>query len=138
MLCLPRRHVLMVLEREQVKNQFIAEGRTTHGCVRTAGFVTQPGIRTHRGVEIHSGKRDPHGIAVVVELYGMPPCPLANSPGKCTSHGTNEIQPCPQASCIKNMFGCGDSEAALSIGWIRRHVGVNAPLKTPHVTFEKG
>ena len=36
----------------------------------------------HRGVEIHSGKRDPHGTADVVELYGTPPCPLANSPGK--------------------------------------------------------
>ena len=118
-------------------NQFIAEGRTTHGCASTAGFETQPGIRIRRGVEFHSGKRGPHGIADVLELYGMPPCPLANSPGKYKSHGTNGIQPCSQASCIENMFGCGDSAAALTLGWVRRHVGVKAPLKTPYVTFER-
>ena len=131
-------HALMVLEREQVKIRFMAEERTTHGCVRTAGFVTQPGFRMHRGVEIHSGKRDPHGTADVVERCGMPPCPLENRPGNYKSHGTYEIQPCSRPSYIENMFGCGDSEAALSIGWFRRHVGVKAPLKTPCVTFEGG
>lgn len=105
----------MDLEREQVRNRFIAEGRTRHGWLRTAGFETQLGLRMHRRVEIRSGKRDSHGIEDVVELYGMPPCPLANSPGKYKSHDTNEIQPCSQASCIENMFGYGDSEAALTI-----------------------
>lgn len=128
----------MVLEREQVKNRFIAKGRTTHGCIRTTGFETQPGLRMHRGEEIHSGKREPHRTANVVELHGMPPCPLAICPGKYKSHGTNGIQPRSQTSCIENIFGCGDSEVALSIGWIRRHVGVKAPLKTPCVTFEEG
>ncbi len=128
----------MVLEREQVKNRFIAKGRTTHACVYTAGLETQPEIRTHRGKEIHSGMRDPHRMADVVEPYGMPPCPLVNSPEEYKSHCTNGIQPCSQASCIENMFACGDFEAALSIGRIRRHVGVKAPLNTPCVTFEGG
>ncbi len=92
----------------------------------------------HHGAESHSGKRDPHGTSDVAALHGMPPCPLGNNPGKCKSHGTNGIQPCSQASCIENMFGCGDAEAALSICRIRRHVGVKAPLKTPHVMFEGG
>ena len=47
----------------------------------------------HRLVEIQSGKRDPHGTVDVVELYCMPHCLLANSPGKYKSHGRHEIQP---------------------------------------------
>ena len=75
---------------------------------------------------------------LALELYGMPPCLLANSPWKYKSHGTNDIQPRSLASCIENKIGCGDPKAALSIGRARRHAGAKALLKTPCVALEGG
>ena len=128
---------LIHIEQLWEENRLTAEGRVLHERAHSPGTEGRPGVRTARGLRLHSLKLGLAGQADIVEFHksanGIPlpnlpglwrPFPVEYKRGKPKRDACDEVQLCAQALCLEEMFGGEISNGALFYGQPRRRTEV--------------
>ena len=124
---------LIHIEQIWEENRLTAEGRVLHERTHQPGSDNRPGIRTARGLRLHSLRLGLIGQADVVEFrraesgVALPetdgfwrPFPVEYKRGRPKKNACDEVQLCAQALCLEEMFTCQISEGSLFYGEPRR------------------
>jgi CRISPR-associated exonuclease Cas4 len=135
---------LIHIEQIWEDNRLTAEGRVLHERAHGSGSESRAGIRTARGLRLHSLRLGLVGQADVVEFHragdgiGLPeveglwrPFPIEYKRGRPKRDAWDEVQLCAQALCLEEMFQCEIREGALFYGEPRRRhpVAFSAELR---------
>lgn len=124
----PRQCALIHVERIWVEDGLTAEGRLLHERVDDSKPDRRHGVRTVRGVVIHSLVLGVTGKADAVELHEtgpvVRPYPIEYKRGRPKTHRADEVQLCAQAICLEEMFGQPVPEGALFYMQTRRRLVV--------------
>jgi CRISPR-associated exonuclease Cas4 len=128
-----RQWALIHIEQIWEENRLTAEGRVLHERTHQAGSESRPGVRTARGLRLHSLRLGLVGHADVVEFrraesgVALPdsdgfwhPFPVEYKRGRPKKDACDEVQLCAQALCLEEMFICQISEGSLFYGEPRR------------------
>jgi CRISPR-associated exonuclease Cas4 len=132
-----RQCALIHIERLWVENRLTAEGRVLHRNAHEGPDETRNGVRTTRGLSLHSARLGLVGVADVVEFrWGPPdkkrrPFPVEYKRGKPKSHDADLVQLCAQALCLEEMFEVPVEAGAIFYGEPRRRLDVafDTPLR---------
>jgi CRISPR-associated exonuclease Cas4 len=128
-----RQCALIHIERLWTENFFTADGRVLHERAHDGPSESRPGIRTARGVLLHSERLGLHGEADVVEFHrDGRVVPIEYKRGKLKAHRADEVQLCAQSLCLEEMLGKRVGEGFLFYGKTRRRfdVPLDAELRT--------
>lgn len=128
---------LIHIEQIWEENRLTAEGRVLHERTHQPGSENRPGIRTARGLRLHSLRLGLVGQADVVEFrraesgVALPdtqgfwrPFPVEYKRGRPKKDACDEVQLCAQALCLEEMFACQIEEGSLFYGEPRRRHAV--------------
>jgi CRISPR-associated exonuclease Cas4 len=140
-----RQWALIHIEQIWEENRLTAEGRVLHERTHQPGSERRPGVRTARGLRLHSLRLGLVGQADVVEFRRaesgvvLPnaegvwrPFPVEYKRGRPKKNACDEVQLCAQALCLEEMFTCQIGEGSLFYGEPRRRhpVVFSAALRT--------
>lgn len=132
----PRQCALIHIEQQWAEDGATAEGRIMHERVDSGKADRRAGVRTVRGLALHSFALGVSGKADAVEFHGTGPAavpfPIEYKRGKPKAHRADEVQLCAQAMCLEEMIGVAVPEGALFYGVTRRRnqVQFDADLRT--------
>jgi CRISPR-associated exonuclease Cas4 len=135
---------LIHIEQIWEENRLTAEGRVLHERTHQPGSENRPGLRTARGLRLHSLRLGLAGQADVVEFHraeigiALPdtdgfwrPFPVEYKRGRPKRDACDEVQLCAQALCLEEMFACHIGDGSLYYGESRRRhpVAFSAALR---------
>ena len=125
----PRQWALIHLEQLWVENLHTAEGRQLHERADLPGESQRRGVRTVRGMALHSARLGLSGRADIVEFH-PDPCPVEYKRGKSKPNDCDTVQLCAQALCLEEMLQTSIASGAIFYGAPRRRQEV---LFTPEL-----
>lgn len=124
---------LIHIEQIWEENRLTAEGRVLHERTHQPGSENRPGMRTARGLRLHSLRLGLFGQADIVEFRRaedgvvLPeadgfwrPFPVEYKRGRPKKDACDEVQLCAQALCLEEMFAREIAEGSLFYGEPRR------------------
>ena len=127
-----RQCALIHIERLWVENRLTAEGRVLHRNAHEGSDETRHGIRTTRGLSLHSTRLGLVGVADVVEFRPIEsadgkrrPFPVEYKRGKPKAHDADLVQLCAQALCLEEMFEIPVDDGTIFYGEVRRRLDVH-------------
>jgi CRISPR-associated exonuclease Cas4 len=121
-----RQWALIHLEQLWAENRRTAEGAVLHERAHDPGFETRRGVRTVRGLRLHSLRLGISGQADVVEFAGPGEIPylIEYKRGKPKLEDWDLVQLCAQALCLEEMTSRAVPMGSLFYGELRRRVEV--------------
>ncbi len=126
----PRQCALIYIEDIWQENLYTVRGNLLHEKVDSDTYQSRGGIRTVRGLRIHSRRLGISGRCDVVEFHGSGGAsrkvvPVEFKAGKPKQDISDEVQLCAQALCLEEMLDTRIPRGVFFYGRIRRRITVD-------------